>query len=321
MPAVSSYSPKAYTTSSTFNNWYSVRGYLTNGGSPQTAKKVFMRDAENTGWLEIWNGRPIIVSSSVTSANDGLNLTQLTFTGTIDGLNLPTTLTVRARPADSKDAFTSTTGTVLTQYGAQNYSLVISGLTEVTNYYYEIIGTNDGGQSTPSGFITTNRNCSQGGAGFVNIGTEYLSETPQGCGICGTRYRTVSRAQYGKPGCSNTYYDPASFPSFDTVGFSTCAETGMAPTSNWVLQNASSYGSGYTFAGGITKNDLTGDVRSIVAKEFFGYWWFGDANSAPCTLGGTCQYDLSYTVYKCSLTNAMVWTQAQCFAVFCGGFS
>jgi hypothetical protein len=299
---------------------FSVRGYLTKGGSPQTDKKVLRWNAVLNGWYEIWNGRPIVVSSSVTSSNDGTNLTKLTFTGTIDGLNLSTTFTVSVRVSNSNNAWIVIPGTVLTQYGAQSYSLICYGLIDNTSFDYEVTGINAGGTTKITGSITTNVNCTEGNVDFVPIAVEYSYSEYVGCGICGRKRKVVSRVQYGKSGCSS-YYDPASFPNFDTVDYLSCDETGMAPTSNWVLQNASSYGSGYTFAGGITKNDLTGDVRLIVAKEFFGYWWFGDANSAPCTLGGTCQYDLSYTVYKCSLTNAMVWTQAQCFAVFCGGFS
>ena len=317
MPSVFPYSPKAYTTAlGTAYDWYSVKGYLTNGGSPQTAKKVFRWDAGNNVWSEIWNARPIVVSSSVTSSNDGTNFTQLTFTGTIDGLNLPTTLTVRARPFNSNGAYTITTGAVSTQYGAQSYSLVISGLTENTHYYYDIIGVNDGGQGSFAGFITTNRNCSQGNALFVNTLTEYSYSPYVGCGSCGQQRKVVSRVRYDKPGCSS-YYDPASFPNFDTVGYLSCEETGVAPGTNWVLQDPYSYATSTSF-GNVPRNDPTWDVRPIIVKELFGYKWFGHSGSSGCPVNNPyCAYDIRYTVYKCSLTNALQWTAEQCFAYFC----
>ena len=320
MPSVFPYSPKGYLTNGgSASDWYSVKGYLTNGGSPQTAKKVFRWDAGNNVWSEIWNARPIVVSSSVTSSNDGTNFTRLTFTGTIDGLNLPTTLIARARPFDSKGAFTITTGAVSTQYGAQSYSLVISGLTETTQYYYDIIGVNDGGQGSFAGFITTNRNCSQGNTGFQAAAVEYSYSPYVGCGSCGQKRKVVSRVRYDKPGCSS-YYDPASFPNFDTVDYLSCEETGVAPGANWVLQDPNSYAAGTSF-GNVPKNDPTWDVRPIVVKEYAGYKWFGHNGSSGCPINNNyCSYDIRYTVYKCSLSNALQWTAEQCFASFCIGF-
>jgi hypothetical protein len=317
VPAVFPYSPKAYTTSSAFSDWYSVKGYLTNGGSAQTAKKVFRWNAGLNGWYEIWNGRPIVVSSSVTSSNDGTSLTKLTFTGTIDVLNLPTTFTVSVRVSNSNNAWVVIPGTVLTQYGAQSYSLICYGLIDNTSFDYEVTGVNDGGTTKITGSITTNINCTQGATGFVPISVDYLYSEYVGCGICGQKRKVVSRVQYGKPGCSNTYYDPASFPNFDTVDYLSCEEKGVAPSANWVLQSPNSYATS-TSLGSVPKNDPTWDVRPIIVKELFGYKWFGHDGSSGCPVNNPyCAYDIRYTVYKCSLTNALQWTAEECFAYFC----
>lgn len=316
MPAVSPYSPKAYTTAGgTANNWYSVKGYLTNGGTAQLAKKVLMWTGSS--WVEIWNARPIVVSSSVTSSNDGTSLTKLTFTGTIDVLGFAGSLTVRVKPTGSTSDWTNYASNFTAQYGAQNYSLVASGLTDNTNYTYEIIGVSYAGTNTLiSGTITTNINCTQGATGFVPIAVEYSYSPYVGCGTCGQKRKVVSRVQYGKTGCAS-YYDPASFPSFDTVDYLSCDETGVAPSTNWVLQDPYSYATG-TSLGSVPKNNTYWDVRPIVVKELFGYKWFGHNGSSGCPVNSPyCAYDIRYTVYKCSLTNALQWTAEECFAYFC----
>jgi hypothetical protein len=311
VPAVSPYNPRGYDANNgTPKPWYSVKGYLTDGGAVQTAKKVWMRNADNSDWIEVWNARPIITGIGVTSANDGTNNTKLTFTGTVDPLGFSTSVKVFYRKTGSSAFSVSSTSTISAVFGGQSFSIVISSLSDGTSYDYYIEAVNVGGTSTTAiAATTTNVNCTEGSTGFVSIACTDCSESiSQGCGTCGLQYKTRTRTKYGKTGCSNTYY--SAYPDYSTIAWSGCVE------GNGTWEDVSGDPAYITDGGYWAGIRLRTGYYSIFP---FGYDAISTYTNSQCGLGGQCCGGNGIKYYfaeRCTQTGAQRWTEIGCYAPY-----
>lgn len=200
MPAVSPYNPKGYTNTTDSFPWKYVTGY-TSPSASAPAKKVWMRNTDNNGWIEVWNSAPLINAPTITSANDGATATKLTITGTTDNFNVASSLYIVCTNTSTGASTTTSSVSFSASKGEQSYSIIIAGLAENTTYSLVINSSNDGGSSTYATSKTTNINCSTpGSAGWSSTTETDVCSTCDGCGTS-VRYRT----RYEKSGCTTSY--------------------------------------------------------------------------------------------------------------------
>lgn len=296
MPAVSPYNPKGYTNATDSFPWKYVTGY-TSPSASSPSKKVWMRNADNNGWLEVWNSSPLINTPTITSANDGVTYTKLTIAGTTDNLNIASTMSVTVTNTLTNATVTSSTVSFSALKGTQNYSFVITGLADNTLHNISISSSNAGGSSVLSTSATTNINCTEGSTGFVPISCSDCSETQsQGCGFCNLQYRTRTRTKYGKTGCVNTYY--SSWSDWSVWG---------ACTSNTSTWNTVSSAGTYTAYDANGLNPLT--VTHMYDTTYFVEDSYG---CNPGCTGGTCYSMATVALEKCSVTNYYRYSSYDC---------
>lgn len=298
MPAVSPYNPKGYTNTTDSFPWKYVTGY-TSPSVSAPAKKVWMRNTDNNGWIEVWNSAPLINAPTITSANDGTSNTKLTISGTTDNLNIASTMTVIVTNTLTNVSVTSSTSSFSALKGTQSYSFVISGLADGTLHSVSISSSNTGGSSVYATSATTNVNCTEGATGFVSIYCTDCSESQsQGCGFCTLQYRTRTRLKYGKPGCSNTYY--GAYPDWSTIAWGAC-------TSNPGTWNAVSS------AGTYTAYDVNGLNPLSVTHLYDGtYFVEGSYDCNPGCSGGTCYSMATVGLEKCAVTEYYRYSGYDC---------
>lgn len=149
-----------------------------------------------TEWVEVWNARPQMVSTSMATTSS----TGLTFTGTADPNNVATTAKFEYKEVGAgsySNSGTTTTGLGDGVDGAVSYTVTatVSSGDTWKNWEARASGTNAGGTGTGS---TITLDCRQHDAGQPAWGTSDSSNasTCDGCG-------TVTTRTYSKTGCQS----------------------------------------------------------------------------------------------------------------------
>lgn len=309
MPGVSPFNPKAASTNGgTFVAWKDVHGYTADGGSPQPAKKVYLRNSDNTAWVEVWNARPELSGVTTTTATHDIDESKITSSVNVVGHYLDTTVYFNIRP--SGGTWTVVTKPVLTGSTIQGTQQTVThtqlSLAENTTYEYFWYAENAGGGASATAVqsITTPYNCTEGASGFVSIScTDCVESESIGCGTCGLRTRYRYRTKYGKTGCTNTYYSAwSAYPDWSVVG---CTEGG----GTWVNVTNSIPETG-TFAGYAYRR----------ADYYYGFatgiYYTPSSQCGPPGTGGCCGgYAIKYfQAEQCSQTGAQRWVDPECWS-------
>lgn len=171
----------------------SVSGY---DGSWKNGFAVYYHNG--TTWVEVWNARPQVVSSSMATTSTGL-----TFSGTADPNNFSTTAKFEYKEVGAGSY--SNSGTTSTGMGngidsAVSYTVTATVADTYKNWESRASATNAGGTGVGSTLTLDCRKHDASGSGW---GTSTTSVTdPDGnCSGCGTRSRTDTT--YTKTGCQS----------------------------------------------------------------------------------------------------------------------
>lgn len=311
MPGASPYNPKAANTAGgSFLVWKDVHGYLTDASSPQPAKKAYIRNDDNTAWIEVWNARPELSSVTATAATHDVDESKITSSVNVNGHYLNTTVYFYYRVQNgtwNSVLVSNFTGSTI-QNTAQTSSHIQYSLAENTTYEYYWYATNSGGTaSTSISTITTPYNCTEGASGFASTTcTDCYEEQYEGCGICGYKTRSRSRTKYAKTGCTNTYYSGwSAYPDFSTIS---CPD-GNGSYSNMIYD--------------IPDTGTWYDYYTPHPYQKGTYYYFTDAiyryPNSQCGIGGACcgGYQIKYYIpEKCDWTPTQRWTELGCFSVW-----
>lgn len=165
----------------------SVSGY---DGSWKNGFAVYYHNG--TSWVEVWNARPQMVSTSMATTGTGL-----TFTGTADPNNFATTAKFEYREIGAGsylNSGTTTTGLGDGVDGAVSYTVAATVADTYKNWESRASGTNAGGTGTGS---TLTLDCRKHNAGQPAWSTSDSSNssTCDGCGTVVTRTYTRSSCQ------------------------------------------------------------------------------------------------------------------------------
>lgn len=178
----------------------SVSGY---DGSWKNGFAVYYHNG--TTWVEVWNARPQMVSTSMATTSS----TGLTFTGTADPNNFATTAKFEYKEVGAgsySNSGTTTTGLGNGVDGAVSYTVTatVSSGDTWKNWEARASGTNAGGTGTGSTITLDCRKHNASGSGW----TETPSYDSSGCDGCGTK----TLLTYTKSGCQqyNTGYGACS---------------------------------------------------------------------------------------------------------------
>lgn len=173
-----------------------------------------------TSWVEVWNARPVVTSTSMATTSTGL-----TFSGTADPNNFSTTAKFQYKEVGGSysDSGTTTTGLGDGVDGAVSFTVTATVADTYKNWESRASATNAGGTGTGSTVTLDCRKHNASGSGW----TETASYNDSGCDSCGTK----TLLTYTKSGCQtyNTGYSGCSASWQSVNGFST---TGCLPLSS-----------------------------------------------------------------------------------------
>ena len=294
MPATNlSKQPKGWATypsaGASFSPWADVQ-YCTAPSTWQYAKKVFAHDG--TGWVEVWNNRPVTVNGAgSSSAYD-----RITVTGTVDPNHFDSTPRFYYKKSTDSIYTADTALSTISGDGSQSVgSRTITGLVENTTYNYYLSATNIAGTSDNSSVIsvTTPYDCrtqAEGAAGWSST-TTYTTST-SGCGscTCGSSTHTDSSTTYTKTGCTSYVVN--------TTG--TCSG---CTNETYISTNGT-----YTTTDGVT-------ATYTATSDWLGFteYMVPSACKKPGTCGCSCDSNLGYDIYYCSVTNTYRREGPVCF--------
>ena len=246
MPNVGSYE----LTGHNGTNWTAptfVKGH--DGSSMKFGFAVYYHNG--TDWVEVWNARPVAVSTSMTTTSTGLS-----FSGSADPNNFSTTAKFQYKEVGGSysDSGTTTTGMGDGVDGAVSFTVVATVADTWKNWESRASATNVGGTGTGSTLTLDCRKHNAGGSGW----TETASYDASGCDSCGTK----TLLTYTKSGCQ-TY----------NTGYSACSDS-------W--QSLPAFTSGCF--------PLTNGTYAYAASSLWGYIYYTDSGCnnaiANCSGGG-----------------------------------
>lgn len=196
MPNVSPYELSANNGSA----WVSPTSVSGNDGSWEYGFAVYYHNG--TDWVEVWNARPQVVSTSMATTSTGL-----TFSGTADPNNFATTAKFEYKEVGAgsySNSGTTTTGLGDGVDSAVSYTVTATVADTFKNWESRGSATNAGGTGTGSTITLDCRKHNAGGSGW----TETPSYDASGCDSCGTK----TLLTYTKSGCQtyNTGYSSCS---------------------------------------------------------------------------------------------------------------
>lgn len=233
-----------------------------------------------TEWIEVWNARPQMVSTSMATTSS----TGLTFTGTADPNNFATTAKFEYREVGTSsysDSGTTTTGLGDGVDGAVSYTVAatVSSGDTWKNWEARASGTNAGGTGTGS---TITLDCRQHDAGQPawNTSDSSNASTCDGCG-------TVTTRTYSKTGCQSY-----------TRTIATCGTWNQVTTAGT-----------YTTTDGVTRTY----VSFTDWLGFGGYLGTASCNQGQC--GCVPQDRLAYEIQQCSVTGVYRLVSTYCVRV------
>jgi hypothetical protein len=234
------------------------------------------------GWVEVWNARPEMVSSTFTVSNS----TTLSFTGSADPNNFATTATFEYREVGGTYADGNTTTTSLGNGvdGAVGFSLTKTGIDGFKNWEARAKGTNIAGVGVGE---VISRDCRKGvGWGRTSSSIIVVCST---CDSCGTSTKIVTTDTYTKDGCP-TYSE-----SSEGLGCSACG--------TWAAGQASSYAYG-------------GQTLYYSGSPGFYFTTFQSTDCAACApLGGSeCWSSGNYYITDCDVSDEIRVTFLGCDA-------
>lgn len=143
-----------------------------------------------TDWVEVWNARPVAVSTSMATTSTGL-----TFSGSADPNNVSTTAKFQYKEVGGSysDSGTTTTGMGDGVDGAVSFTVTATVADTYKNWESRASATNAGGTGTGSTLTLDCRKHDAGGSGWGTSDSSN-SSTCDGCG-------TVTTRTYTKSGC------------------------------------------------------------------------------------------------------------------------
>ena len=150
-----------------------------------------------TTWVEIWNARPEVVSTSMATTGSGL-----TFSGTADPNNFSTTAKFEYKEVGAgsySDSGTTTTGMGDGIDGAVSYAVTATIADTYKNWEARASATNTGGTGTGSTVTLDCRKHDAGGSGWGTTNSSPIVDPGGNCDSCGTRSRID--VTYTKSGC------------------------------------------------------------------------------------------------------------------------
>lgn len=154
-----------------------------------------------TAWVEVWNARPEVVSTSMATTPTGL-----TFSGTSDPNNFSTTAKFEYKVVGGSYSNSSTTSTGMGNNVdvAVSYTVTATEADTYKNWEARASATNIAGTGTGSTLTLDCRKHNAGGSGWA----ETASYDASGCDGCGTK----TLLTYTKTGCQtyNTGYSACS---------------------------------------------------------------------------------------------------------------
>ena len=191
MPNVSPYELKGDTGAGFVNPVY-VKGH--NGSGFQFGYAVYYHNG--SGWVEVWNARPEVVSTSMATTGSGL-----TFSGTADPNNFSTTAKFEYKEVGGSysDSGTTTTGMGNGIDGAVSYTVTATIADTYKNWESRASATNAGGTGTGSTVTLDCRKHDAGGSGWGTTNSSPIVDPVDNCSGCGTRSRID--VTYTKSGC------------------------------------------------------------------------------------------------------------------------
>lgn len=215
------------------SGWESPISVSGNSGSWEYGFAVYYHNG--TGWVEVWNARPQMVSTSMATTSTGL-----TFSGTADPNNFETTAKFEYKEVGAgsySNSGTTTTGLGDGVDSAVSYTVTATVADTWKNWESRASGTNAGGTGTGSTLTLDCRKHNASGSGW----TETASYDSSGCDSCGTK----TLLTYTKSGCQtyNTGYSACS-DSWQSLPFLT---SGCFPLTNGTYAYAASTIWGYIY--------------------------------------------------------------------------
>ena len=187
MPNVGSYELTGHDGS----NWVTPTYVKGNDGSSwQYGISVYYHNG--TDWVEVWNARPVAVSTSMSTTSS----TGLSFSGTADPNNFLTTAKFEYKEVGAgsySNSGTTTTGMGDGVDGAVSYTVTATVSDSWKNWEARASATNTAGTGTGSTVTLDCRKHNAGGSGWGTSDSSN-SSTCDGCG-------TVTTRTYTKSGC------------------------------------------------------------------------------------------------------------------------
>lgn len=245
----------------------SVSGY---DGSWEYGFAVYYHNG--TGWVEVWNARPQMVSTSMATTSS----TGLTFTGTADPNNFETTAKFEYKEVGAgsySNSGTTTTGLGDGVDSAVSYTVTATVADTWKNWESRASGTNAGGTGTGSTITLDCRKHNASGSGW----TETASYDSSGC-ECGTK----TLLTYTKSNCQ-TY----------NTGYSACSESRIYAASTGTY-NGTSYTAENTIENGI--------VMYLTSNRQQGCAYLGDNYCYAYSIY-KCPSDASWTIVAIGCLN------------------
>lgn len=285
MPNVGSRTVQAKETvgGTTFKNFVNVQANL-NGW--KNVKKMFVYNG--SGWVEVWNNRPEVSSTSMTTTSSSA----LSFTGSADPNWFETTAKFQFREVGTStytDSSTTTSGMEDGVNGAVSFTVTATVSDAFKNWEAYAVGTNAGGTSTGGMVYKDCRKHFDGGSGWESSSTtQTVTCAFCTCGSNSTRTDTIYT--YTKDGC----------PTYNTVSTGFCPACGY-----WYLLDYYNGGPSSVVIDGVT---YTADIEP-------GYYYQSNPFGTSC--GGGCLIDL-FRIEECTSTGVRRATFAKCAYVdFC----
>ena len=266
------------------STWVAPTSVSGNDGSWEYGFAVYYHNG--TDWVEVWNARPEVVSTSMATTSTGL-----TFTGTADPNNFATTAKFEYKEVGAgsySNSGTTSTGMGDGVDGAVSYTVTATEGDTFKNWEARASATNTAGTGNGSTLTLDCRKHDAGGSGWTS--TPSVETTSDGCDSCGTKSRT--NYTYTKSGCQQ-------YVVYGTYGSCSGSWTNMETSGTY---NGVAYTAFYSLAGG-------------------GYFFY--KNSDPTNGGGgNCvsgsEYD-SYVIEQCSANSSYRVTYVGCVNSSSGG--
>lgn len=170
------------------STWVAPTSVSGNDGSWEYGFAVYYHNG--TSWVEVWNARPEVVSTSMATTPTGL-----TFSGTADPNNFSTTAKFEYKEVGGSYSNSGTTSTGMGDGvdGAVSYTVTATVADTYKNWEARASATNTAGTGTGSNVTLDCRKHNAGGSGW---GTSDSSNAST-CDSCGT----VTTRTYTKTGC------------------------------------------------------------------------------------------------------------------------